>query len=43
MFTDFLIPFLLFALAEFADKTQLLIIMLASKTNKHFNLFWALF
>ncbi len=42
MFTDFLIPFLLVALAEFADKTQLLIIMLASKTNKHFNLFWGI-
>lgn len=42
MFRDFLMPFLLVALAEFADKTQLLIIMLASKTNKHFNLFWGI-
>ncbi|HPU46845.1 MAG TPA: TMEM165/GDT1 family protein [Bacteroidales bacterium] len=42
MFSDILIPFLLVSLAEFADKTQLLIIVLASKTNKHFNLFWGI-
>lgn len=34
MFRDFIIPFLLIGVAEFADKTQLLIIVIASKTKK---------
>lgn len=42
MFADFLIPFLVVGLAEFADKTQLLIIVLSSKTKKYFNLFWGI-
>ncbi|MBK6935020.1 MAG: TMEM165/GDT1 family protein [Bacteroidales bacterium] len=40
MFRDFIIPFLLIGVAEFADKTQLLIIVIASKTKKYFALFF---
>lgn len=35
MFDDFLIPFLIVGLAELGDKTQIAILLLASKTRNH--------
>lgn len=38
MITDFLTPFIAVGLAELGDKTQLALILLASRTNKRFQL-----
>ncbi len=38
--SHFLIPFLSIAAAEFGDKTQLGVMLLASKTKKRWSLFW---
>ncbi len=38
MFEDLLIPLIIIGLAEFGDKTQLSLVLLASKINKHFQL-----
>ncbi len=38
MFNDFLIPFLVVGLAELGDKTQIAILIIASKTKNHISL-----
>lgn len=42
MFDSFLIPFIVVGLAEFGDKTQIAILMVAARTSKHWSLLWGI-